>query len=105
MNKSRNRKYNLLVSELTLIYKAKVKIIPIVMTWDGIVTIYHKNYLKELGITKNIQAYMQSKILKKTLESINFDFRRRGLEEEVATGEVFETKLENVDVRKVVQTA
>ena len=76
------------------------------MTWDGIVTIYHKNYLKELGITNNIQAYMQSKVLKKTLESINFDFRRRGLEEEIVNREeVSETKLESVEVSEVVQTA
>lgn len=83
----KNRKYDLLANELALLYKAKVKIVPIVMTWEGIVTNYHKKYLKELEITKNIQAYMQSRTLKKTLESVNFDFRR-GVEEDIATEEM-----------------
>ncbi|TBU07200.1 hypothetical protein CWI39_0354p0010 [Hamiltosporidium magnivora] len=40
------------------------------MTWDGIVTKYHKSHLKRLEIPK---------LLKKTVETISFD-RRRGLE-------------------------
>ena len=48
------RKYDLLANELALIHKAKVNIVPIVMTWDGIVTNYHRKYLKEIGITENI---------------------------------------------------
>lgn len=74
------RKYDLIANELGLMYKCKVKIVPYVMTWDGVVTVYHKKYLKELGITPNIEAYIQSRVLKKTLEGISFD-RRRGLEE------------------------
>ena len=58
------------------------------MTWEGIVTIYHKKYLKELGITKNIQAYMQSRTLKKTFESINLDFRRGTYENLQPDGEL-----------------
>ena len=54
----------------------KTKIIPWVMTWDGIVTKTHKHYLKELGITSNIEAYMQSLVIRKTLESISLDHRR-----------------------------
>ncbi|TBU13093.1 hypothetical protein CWI38_0533p0020 [Hamiltosporidium tvaerminnensis] len=54
------RKYDLLANELGLIYKCSVEIIPYVMTWDGI-------------------AYIQSLVLKKTVETISFD-RRRGLE-------------------------
>ena len=54
----------------------KTKIIPWVMTWDGIVTKTHKYYLKELEIQPNIEAYMQSIVIKKTLESISFDYRR-----------------------------
>ena len=46
------------------------------MTWDGLVTKYHKKYIKELDITNNIEAYIQSKVLKKTLESISFEHRR-----------------------------
>ncbi len=56
----------------------KIRIIPWVMTWDGIVTKTHKYYLKELGINNQIEAYMQSMTIKKTLESISLDYRRGG---------------------------
>ncbi|TBU10474.1 hypothetical protein CWI38_1737p0010 [Hamiltosporidium tvaerminnensis] len=49
------------------------------MTWDGFVTKYHKSYLKSLQIPQNVITYIQSIVLKKTVESIPFD-RRRGLE-------------------------
>lgn len=100
----KKRKYDLLANELALIYKAKVKIIPIVLTWDGVVTNYHKNYLRELGVTTNTQAYIQFRTLKKTLESVNFDFRRRGLEEE-AEEEILEARLETVEDVRVIITA
>ncbi|TBU09437.1 hypothetical protein CWI36_0029p0010, partial [Hamiltosporidium magnivora] len=47
--------------------------------WDGIVTKYHKSHLKRLEIPMNVEAYIQSIVLKKTVETISFD-RRRGLE-------------------------
>ncbi|KAF7683691.1 hypothetical protein TCON_1098 [Astathelohania contejeani] len=72
----KKRKYDLLANELGLLYKAKTKIIPYVMTWDGVVTKYHRNYLKELNITPTIEAYIQSTVLKKTLESILLEYRR-----------------------------
>ena len=72
----KKRKYDLLANELGLIYKAKTKIIPYVITWDGIVTKYHKSYLKELNITPTIEAYIQSVTLKKTLETISLEYRR-----------------------------
>ena len=49
------------------------------MTWDGIVTKYHKRYLKKLGVTPQIEAYIQTVVLKKTTETISFE-KRRGLE-------------------------
>ncbi|TBU10272.1 hypothetical protein CWI38_1885p0010, partial [Hamiltosporidium tvaerminnensis] len=73
------RKYDLLANELGLIYRCSVEIIPYVMTWDGIVTKYHKSQLKRLEIPMNVEAYIQSIVLKKTVETISFD-RRRGLE-------------------------
>ncbi|TBU12814.1 reverse transcriptase [Hamiltosporidium tvaerminnensis] len=73
------RKYDLLANELGLIYKCSVEIILYVMTWDGIVTKYHKSHLKRLEIPMNVDAYIQSIVLKKTVEIISFD-RRRGLE-------------------------
>ncbi|KAF7683899.1 hypothetical protein TCON_0897 [Astathelohania contejeani] len=54
----KKRKYDLLANELGMLYKAKTKIIPYVMTWDGVVTKYHRNYLKELNITPTIEAYI-----------------------------------------------
>ena len=77
----KSRKYDLIANELALSYKCKVKIIPYVMTWEGLVTKYHKKHRSEIGITTKTEAYIQSLVLKKTLESISFE-RRRGLEEE-----------------------
>jgi hypothetical protein len=56
--------------------KFKTKIIAFIITWDGIVTISHKRYIKEKRIPLNVEAYIQSRVLKKTLESIPFDRRR-----------------------------
>ncbi|TBT96629.1 hypothetical protein CWI39_3542p0010 [Hamiltosporidium magnivora] len=73
------RKYDLLANELGLIYKCSVEIIPYVMTWDGIVTKYHKLHPKRLEIPMDVEAYIQSIVIKMTVETISFD-RRRGLE-------------------------
>ena len=72
----KKRKYDILANHLGQLHKMKTKIIPWVMTWDGIVTKTHKYYLKELGINPNIEAYMQSLVIRKTLESISLDHRR-----------------------------
>jgi hypothetical protein len=58
------------------VYRCDTRIIPYVMTWDGIVTTHHKRHLKELGISTSTEAYIQSRVLKMTLESISYDFRR-----------------------------
>ncbi|KAF9742718.1 hypothetical protein NGRA_3614, partial [Nosema granulosis] len=71
------RKYDLLANELGLIHKCRIKIIPYVMTWDGVVTNFHKKYLKDLDVQPHLEAYIQSLVLKKTLESISLN-RRRG---------------------------
>ncbi|TBT97701.1 hypothetical protein CWI37_2123p0010, partial [Hamiltosporidium tvaerminnensis] len=57
------RKYDLLANELGLIYRCGVEIIPYVMTWDGIVTKYHKSHFKRLEIPMNLEAYIQSIVL------------------------------------------
>ncbi|TBU12064.1 hypothetical protein CWI38_0914p0040 [Hamiltosporidium tvaerminnensis] len=75
------RKYDLLAND--------VEIIPYVMTWDGIVTKYHKSHLKRLEIPMNVEAYIQSIVLKKTVETISFD-RRRGLESRLNAEESWE---------------
>ena len=83
----KTRKYDLIANEISLSYKCKVKIIPYVMTWEGLVTKYHKKHRNEIGISLKTEAYIQSLVLKKTLESISFD-RRRGIEEEDGHNEV-----------------
>ena len=87
------RKYDVLANELSMIHKCKVNIIPYVLTWDGVVTTYHEKYRKELKVTNHIEAYIQSKVLHKTLESVSLDFRRSS-EERTAEGE---------DMQEVVQ--
>ncbi|KAF7683056.1 hypothetical protein TCON_1741 [Astathelohania contejeani] len=47
----KKRKYDFLANELGLLYKAKTKIILYVMTWDGVLTKYRKNYLNKLNMT------------------------------------------------------
>ena len=74
------RKYDVLANKLGCEYKCKTKIIPYVMTWDGVVTNYHRRYMKEIGLSDSIEAYIQSIVLKKTLESVSFDYRRGATE-------------------------
>ena len=75
----KKRKYDVLANKLGMEMNCKTKIIPYVMTWDGVVTNYHKNYSKEIGLTDSIESYIQTIVLKKTLESISFDYRRESL--------------------------
>ncbi|KAI4291886.1 hypothetical protein PAPHI01_1160, partial [Pancytospora philotis] len=42
--------------------KCGVKIVPYVMTWDGVVTKCHRKYVSELGIPPNVEAYIQSRV-------------------------------------------
>ncbi|KAF7683603.1 hypothetical protein TCON_1179 [Astathelohania contejeani] len=82
-------KYDLLANELGILYKAKTKIIPYVLTWEGIVIKYHRSYLKELGITPQIDAYIHSTVLKKTLETISL-VHRRSIEDKLEAMDVVE---------------
>ena len=72
----KTRKYDILANELSNMYKCKTKIIPFVITWNGLVTVYHKKHIKELEIPDNVKAYIQTIVLKKTLENISFEHRR-----------------------------
>ncbi|TBU06564.1 hypothetical protein CWI36_0423p0020 [Hamiltosporidium magnivora] len=45
------------------------------MTWDGIVTKYHKSHIKRLEIPMNVEAYIQSTVLKKTRASMGVIMR------------------------------
>ena len=74
----KRRKYDVLANEMGAMHNCKTRIIPYVLTWDGIVTKFHKSYTKELGLTVKIQSYIQFIVLKKTLESISYEYRRDG---------------------------
>ena len=66
---TKSRKYELLSNELSLMYNgAKVTTIPVVITWDGLVTRYFKKYMSKLGVEKRLQAYIQTIVLKRTCE-------------------------------------
>lgn len=82
------RKYDLIANDIALTYKSRVKTIPYVMTWV-LVAKYHKKYRNEIGISSTNEAYIQSLVLEKTLESISFE-RKRGIEEENGQTEVDE---------------
>ena len=74
-------KYDLLAGEMGMMYRCGVKIVPYVMTWGGVVTKCHRKYASELGIPPNVEAYIQSRVLRRTLESVSFEARRGILEE------------------------
>ncbi|KAL6120343.1 hypothetical protein NUSPORA_02940 [Nucleospora cyclopteri] len=93
------RKYDLLAYELSVLYKCKTKIIPYVMMWEGVLTNYHKRYLKELEIPNNVKAYIQSLVSKKMLESILIDHRRNLIETAEEEEEV-EYALERLEIAK-----
>ena len=76
----KKRKYDILANELGAKHNCKTRIIPYVLTWDGIVTKYHNLYAKEIGLTTKIQSYIQFIVLKQTFESISFEYRREGLD-------------------------
>ena len=71
------KKNNFIANELALSYKCKVKIIPNMMTWKEVVTKYHKKNKNEMKILLKTEAYIQSLVLKKALESISFETKTR----------------------------
>lgn len=84
----KQHKYDLLAKELGMIHKSRTKIIPYVITWDGIVTRYHRRHVEAIGITPVVEAYIQGVVLRKTLESISYDHRRSLYEREDGEGGV-----------------
>ncbi|VDM99274.1 unnamed protein product [Thelazia callipaeda] len=53
------------------------------MTWDEVVTNFHKRYTREINISDHVEALIQSVVLKNTLENISFN-QRLGFEEDGA---------------------
>jgi hypothetical protein len=81
MNEGRwrgTRGYHFDIDLTLLVILRRTRIIPYVMTWDGVVTNFHRRYRNDLGITPTIEAYRQSQVLETTLEAISFE-KRRGI--------------------------
>lgn len=96
------RKYELLANELKCIYPGtKVTIVPVVMTWDGLVTKHFKAYMKQIDVSDKLVSYIQTVVLKRTLESILIDSREGNEnwldEENSARLEQLETEREEED--------
>ncbi|KAM0687072.1 hypothetical protein COBT_001696, partial [Conglomerata obtusa] len=75
------QKYDILAKELGMIYKCNSRIVPYVITWDGLMMMFYKQYCILLEIPAETDAYFQTIALKKTLELMPLD-RRRGIGEE-----------------------
>ncbi|XP_029656455.1 uncharacterized protein LOC115230394 [Octopus sinensis] len=68
-------KYDLLANELKVIHNAKVNIIPLVITWDGITSRFYKHYQNSLQVQESTRAYIQSIVIKRTLESMRPEYK------------------------------
>jgi hypothetical protein len=87
---TKSRKYETLANELQLIYpQTKVTTVPVVLTWDGLVSPHYKRHMKTIGVPKRVQAYIQSMVIKRTTESIMID-RRLNPMAEVDIEEMFD---------------
>lgn len=74
---TKGRKYEFLAGELKLMYPGtNVTLIPVVITWDGLVTKHFKRYMQQLGVNEKLQGYIQTQTLKRTCESILIDFKK-----------------------------
>jgi hypothetical protein len=57
------------------------------MTWDGVVTNFHRRRWNDLGIIPTIEEYIQWWVLKTRLEAVSFEKRRGILNGYVRDGE------------------
>ncbi|KAL4718050.1 hypothetical protein ACJJTC_010503 [Scirpophaga incertulas] len=65
------KKYDILANEMGLMRNCKTRIISYVLLWDGIVSVFHKSYAKEIRFKKKFNLTFKSIVLEKTLESIS----------------------------------
>ena len=62
---------------MAMLYKCeRTRIIPYVITWEGVVSKHHQRHVQALCLSARIEAYIQSCVIKKTLESISYEHRR-----------------------------
>ena len=73
---TKSRKYELLAGELKILNPgAKVKQVPVVITWDALVTRHFSRHMNSLGLNERLQAYIQTEVLRRTCQSVLIDFR------------------------------
>ena len=106
----KKQKYIPLANELSTRYKMQSEIIPFVITWDGIVTKFNKEYRNKLEIDDTILGYIQTNCLKKTFEiivnnPIRYDSERlnkfKNIEEIVETLEINEDNDMDVEASSI----
>ena len=60
---TKSRKYEMLANELKSIYPGTgVIIVPVVMTWDGLVTKYFKKHIEKLEINEKVVSFIQTHV-------------------------------------------
>ena len=70
-------KYNPLADDLQMTWKLKsVKILPVVMTWEALFSKKCNSNLRAIGMNPAEISYIQSRILKRTLETVFLNERR-----------------------------
>ena len=67
----KKRKYEYLAEDLkNQFHASKARVVPIVMSWDAVVTQHFMRHCRSIGLTPNIIAYMMAISLKKTSEMV-----------------------------------
>ena len=67
----KKRKYQNLAEEVKMQMKAtKALVVPIVLTWDSIVTKHFRKHCQNIALPDNLKAYIQSTTLRRTAQSI-----------------------------------
>ena len=62
----------------------------------------HKKYISELDVPPNVEAYIQTRVLRRTLESVSFEARRGILGE--GDGEQINTTVEELVAKLGTET-
>ena len=94
------QKYDVLANELQGMYNlVGIKILPIIISWDGVMTKRTYDNCVYLGLAPSEIAYVQTRVLKRTLESLSLQERRsidnpiNGLDSKLAIDNLFSSLL------------
>ena len=98
------QKYDSLANELQGMYGlVGVKIIPIIISWEGVMSKQVAKNLTYLGLAPSEVAYIQTRILKRTLETISLG-ERRSIDQPIS-GRDTKTALDHVFLNLEVRNA